>query len=59
VDVWDAMTSDRPYRKAISENETIQYITEQAGKHFDPIIVQSFLRLVSQSNQNTTIRADR
>ena len=59
VDVWDAMTSDRPYRKALPENEAIRYITEQSGKHFDPIIVQSFLNLISQSNQNSTVRADR
>jgi HD-GYP domain-containing protein (c-di-GMP phosphodiesterase class II) len=45
VDVWDAMRSDRPYRKAISEKETLKYIREQSGKLFDPAIVEAFLEL--------------
>ena len=45
VDVWDAMRSDRPYRKAISEKETLKYIKEQSGKLFDPTIVEAFLDL--------------
>lgn len=43
--VWDAMTSDRPYRPAWSETSTLQYILSQAGKHFDPEIVQVFKRM--------------
>jgi HD-GYP domain-containing protein (c-di-GMP phosphodiesterase class II) len=43
VDVWDAMTSDRPYRPAQPENAAIQYIREQAGQHFDPWMAQQFL----------------
>ena len=43
VDVWDAMCSDRPYRKAITEKEVLSYIKEQSGKHFDPRIVEAFL----------------
>ena len=46
VDVWDALTSDRPYRKAWSEAETLAYIQEQAGKHFDPQVVDAFLSLI-------------
>ena len=45
VDVWDAMRSDRPYRKAISEKETLKYIEEQSGKLFDSMIVEAFLDL--------------
>ena len=45
VDVWDAMRSDRPYRKAISEKETLKYIKEQSGKLFDSMIVEAFLDL--------------
>jgi hypothetical protein len=45
VDVWDAMRSDRPYRKAIPEKETLKYIKEQSGKLFDPAIVMAFLDL--------------
>jgi response regulator RpfG family c-di-GMP phosphodiesterase len=51
VDVWDAMRSDRPYRKAIPEIETLQYIKEQSGKLFDPTIVEAFLDLRAQGAQ--------
>lgn len=42
VDVWDALTSDRPYRAAWDKQKTLQYINEQSGKHFDPQIVELF-----------------
>jgi HD-GYP domain-containing protein (c-di-GMP phosphodiesterase class II) len=44
VDVWDALTSDRPYRAGWSREKTIEYIREQSGKHFDPKIVDIFLQ---------------
>ncbi len=44
ADVWDAVTSDRPYRKAWSKEDALQYIREQSGKHFDPQVVEVFLR---------------
>jgi len=43
IDVWDAITSDRPYRKAMSRAEAVQYILAQSGKHFDPQIVTLFM----------------
>jgi putative two-component system response regulator len=43
VDVWDAITSDRPYRKAWQKEVAIQYIQEQTGRHFDPEVVKAFL----------------
>ena len=46
VDVYDALTSDRPYRKAWSKQDTVQYIEHQSGKHFDPRLVPEFLNLV-------------
>jgi putative nucleotidyltransferase with HDIG domain len=46
VDVWDALRSDRPYRKAWSIEETGEYIRAQTGTHFDPKIVDRFLELV-------------
>ncbi|MFH1908303.1 MAG: HD domain-containing phosphohydrolase, partial [Chloroflexota bacterium] len=42
VDVWDALLSDRPYRKAWSQERTTKYIREQAGKHFDPKVGEAF-----------------
>ncbi len=43
IDVWDALVSDRPYRKAWSEEKTIAHIVEQKGLHFDPRVVDTFL----------------
>ncbi len=45
VDVWDALTSDRPYRHAWSRKKTADYILERAGKQFDPRIVEAFFSL--------------
>ena len=45
VDVWDAITSDRPYRKAMGEREALDLIISQSGKQFDPEIVETFLSL--------------
>ncbi|HEY3473123.1 MAG TPA: HD domain-containing phosphohydrolase, partial [Anaerolineales bacterium] len=44
VDVWDAITTDRPYRKGWPKQEALQYIREQSGKYFDPQLVEIFLR---------------
>jgi len=46
VDVWDALRSDRPYRPAWSEEEALAYIREQVGKHFDPQVVEAFLKMI-------------
>lgn len=48
ADVWDALRSDRPYRAAWSEEKALTYIREQAGKHFDPQVVEAFLKLVGR-----------
>ncbi len=48
VDVYDALTSDRPYRKAWSREAALAYIREQAGKHFDPKVVQAFLEMAEE-----------
>ena len=47
VDVFDALTSDRPYRKAWGKREALDYISEQTGKHFDPQIPPAFLNSIS------------
>ncbi len=49
VDVWDALTSDRPYRLAWSKKEAIKYLKDQAGKHFDPQVVQEFLKTLPEA----------
>jgi putative two-component system response regulator len=40
--VYDALTSERPYKKAFSNDEAIQIIMDDAGKHFDPKIAKVF-----------------
>ena len=45
VDIWDALTSDRPYRKAISREEAWEYICDQTGKHLDPKAVAAFEKI--------------
>ena len=45
VDVWDALLSDRPYRRAWSEEQVFTFIREQSGRHFDPQVVEIFLKL--------------
>jgi HD-GYP domain-containing protein (c-di-GMP phosphodiesterase class II) len=45
VDVWDALCSDRPYRKAWPIEQVRRYIRQQAGQHFDPEIADRFLQL--------------
>lgn len=46
VDVWDALRSDRPYRKAWRDVDVYQYISDQSGKHFDPQVTSAFLDLI-------------
>jgi putative nucleotidyltransferase with HDIG domain len=50
VDVWDALLSDRPYRKAWTKENVVQYFREQAGKQFDPEVVERFLALQHSSD---------
>jgi putative nucleotidyltransferase with HDIG domain len=46
VDVWDALTSERPYRQPWSHEQTLEYIREQAAKHFDPQVVVAFMEMM-------------
>ncbi len=47
VDVWDALSSDRPYRKAWEHVRVLDYLQEQAGQHFDPQIVTPFIEILN------------
>ncbi len=49
VDVWDAMTNDRPYRKAIPHDEVMSHLIDQSGRHFDPKVVDAFIRILHTS----------
>jgi putative two-component system response regulator len=45
VDVYDALISERPYKKALSNEEVIQIIMNDKGKHFDPKIAEVFFEV--------------
>jgi PAS domain S-box-containing protein len=45
VDVWDALRSDRPYRKAWHETRVRRHIRSLSGTHFDPRVVDAFLEI--------------
>ena len=49
IDVWDALLSDRPYRKAWLEDKVMTYLQDQTGKHFDPKVVDTFFALLKPS----------
>jgi two-component system response regulator RpfG len=43
ADVYDALTSVRPYKPAWTTEAALEYVTSQAGKHFDPRLVEAFI----------------
>ncbi len=47
VDVWDAMLSDRPYRKALSQQDTLQFLRNKTGALFDPQVGEAFFDLLA------------
>ena len=48
VDVFDALINDRPYRLAWSKKDALEYIKSDSGKHFDPRVVDLFLKLIEE-----------
>jgi putative nucleotidyltransferase with HDIG domain len=54
ADVWDALRSQRSYRKAWEDNRAESFLREQSGTQFDPQVVQVFLRLI-EHNQATML----
>ena len=56
ADTYDAMTSDRPYRKALSHKIAIQELIDHSGSQFDPVIVDAFISL-SKNNGSEPSRA--
>jgi len=48
ADVYDALVSVRPYKKAYTHEEAVEIIKEQSGKQFDPVLIEIFLRISDQ-----------
>jgi PAS domain S-box-containing protein len=46
IDVWDALLSDRPYRKAWPKQKVLEHIKAGSGSHFDPRILELFIKIV-------------
>ena len=57
TDVFDALTSDRVYRKAYSKDEAIAMMKEQRGRHFDPILLDAFMELIGAARSDAARRA--
>jgi methanogenic corrinoid protein MtbC1 len=60
ADVFDALTSDRVYRKAFSVEEAVQMMREQRGRHFDPVLLDAFMEVLGRSGPDARerVRAD-
>ena len=56
ADVFDALTSDRPYRRAFTVSEALEEIESQAGQQFDPDRAQKFTQMVSSRNPQNLFR---
>lgn len=58
IDVWDALRSNRPYRKAWSVKKTVAYIQEQAGISFDPNLVKAFVAIIPSILEKNELVSD-
>lgn len=50
VDFFDALTHERPYKKAWTEEEAVAEIKQQSGRHFDPHVVEAFLQVIEHKD---------
>ena len=57
ADVFDALVSDRPYKKAWSVDEALKYLRDNAGAQFDPVCVEAFLNGVALGDRSTLDRS--
>jgi methanogenic corrinoid protein MtbC1 len=55
ADVFDALTSDRVYRKAFSVEEAVQMMREQRGHHFDPVLLDAFMEVLDSSGPDARV----
>jgi putative nucleotidyltransferase with HDIG domain len=51
IDVWDALSSDRPYRKAWDYEKILEYIRSLSGKQFDPAVVDAFFSMIENESR--------
>ena len=53
TDVFDAMTTVRPYRPAQSRKKVLEIIANDSGKHFDPDLVPTFIEVMNKQYHDT------
>jgi putative nucleotidyltransferase with HDIG domain len=58
VDCFDALTSDRPYRKRLSDEAAIGILRERSGRMYDPTVVETFIRIHKDIHLEANDRAD-
>ena len=58
ADVFDALTSQRPYRRAFAPQDALKLMRADAGRHFDPEILDRFLKVVTELPENETRMAE-
>jgi putative two-component system response regulator len=51
ADAWDALTNDRPYRQARTENNALTELGRHAGTQFDPVVIDAFIRSVTAADR--------
>lgn len=56
VDVFDALITERPYKRAWTEQEAISYVTEQSGKQFDPLLVEALHKVMEYRKGSVPIQ---
>jgi putative nucleotidyltransferase with HDIG domain len=57
-DVYDALSTNRPYRDAWPSEKTMAYLEERAGSEFDPDLVQAFIRTLRQGQAHVRVLSD-
>jgi len=58
ADSYDAMTTTRPYRKALTQSEAIRELEDKGGKMWDPELVKIFVKLLQNSGESNLIQTD-
>jgi putative nucleotidyltransferase with HDIG domain len=56
VDVYDALTSERPYRSPVTYEEAAAELKRHSGSHFDPVIVDTFMAIAPEQLQEIAVR---
>jgi HD-GYP domain-containing protein (c-di-GMP phosphodiesterase class II)/HAMP domain-containing protein len=55
ADVYDALLSDRPYRKRLAIEQVLEIMQKEAGKHFDPVMVRALLKVIKKDHEKAAL----